>query len=84
MYEIISSLQCHISQIAFFFEVMRNSCLSLKFDRKSNSLAKAFRLLPSAAHVLPTSVTPNVRSQTLGAHSVEMHWKNIYKGLIEQ
>lgn len=36
------------------------SCLSLKFDRKSNLLAQAFQLLPSAAHVLCTSVAPTV------------------------
>lgn len=29
-------------------------------DRKSNSLAETFHLLPSAAHVLRASVAPNV------------------------
>lgn len=40
-------------------------------------------LLPSASRVLRTSVAPN-GPQTVGAHSAEMPWKNIYKGLMER
>lgn len=57
---------------------------ALHFDKERNSAAEAFLLLSSCAGRICHTKCGSARPQTVGVHSVEMYWKNIYKGLIER